>query len=147
MPGESNAWLTELIRAHQAEMAASIAARARQRIPLYAGMPPSQVQAIFERVYQVMAQSLASGDLTVMRAFMQQAIVERLQAGAPAPDLIALIPSLGDEVRAVVDRESATDPRQTAQALRQLQTLISNMRMIVSEINLSLLKTPPPNGG
>ncbi|HMA36473.1 MAG TPA: hypothetical protein VKY74_18595 [Chloroflexia bacterium] len=145
METPTGTWLAELILSHLDELAATLGEAARRDIPLYRAMEPAVVHPLFAALYQVLAQTLAAGDMAPMRTYLQHVTVSRIRDGAAAASFIKLAEISDATVDRLVQRELPHDPAFAAEALRQVHTVSQNVRLILSEINLQLLSQRPPS--
>src|SRR5579859_1610102 len=136
-------WIAELILAHIDELAVEVATIARQTIPLYASLPPDVVKQRFVESYQAQAQTFAQGSMEPLRAYMEPTITARIQSGADAASLIQLVTVLHDGVRRLIEQDRAANPARANEAVRQVETVNKNLRLMFSEINLRYLTKPP----
>jgi hypothetical protein len=120
-------------------------ARLRSQVRWYQTLDPPVLQEMVRQDYQALGEALATNDMVVFRRYVEQSGEARLRAGAPAASLIAGISLLEEEVL-FFWAFGGTDPAGQGESTRQLQSILRNMRMILSGVNLRLLTatTPPP---
>jgi hypothetical protein len=140
----AGAWLSDLIRANLSSLTEYATTVARAQVPWYRSVPPEQLQGMFATTYQILAQTLLSGDIAPMRGHMEQAITERLRQGAPVEDILQLSTLLEAGVADLIRHQPGADPQRVAGAERLLVMTSKNMRLIISGINLRLLSRLPP---
>lgn len=143
MDTPARAWLADLVLHNIDALADELATVARQRFPLYAALPPEQVLPLFVALYQVVAQSLAQADIAPLRTYFEQVTARRIRAGASADGFIQLAAISQEALDRLIARESADNPERAAAARHAYSTIITNTRLILSEINLRLLTHPP----
>jgi hypothetical protein len=132
-------WLSHLMLTNIDELATEVTADARQRVPVYAAMPPQELHAAFITSFQTVAATFATGDLTPMRDHLREIVEERIRTGASATSLIEVISSTRAAIDHLIERESGADEARKAEAKRLSATVFNNMRMIFSEANLRAL--------
>jgi hypothetical protein len=140
----AGAWLSDLIRSNLISLAVNATTVARAQVPWYRNVPPEQLQGLLATSYTMLAQTLLTGDITPMRAYMERAITERLSQGAPVEGILQLSTLLEAGVRDLILRETTADPTRVAAAERLLVMTSKNLRLIISGINLRLLSKLPP---
>ena len=142
MDESTGSWLARLMRANMDELATEVAAAARQRVPVYAAMPPQELHTAFVTSFQTVAETFATGHLTPMRDHLRAIVEERIRTGASATSLIEVISCTRTAIDHLIDRESSAGPDRKAEAKRLSASVFNNMRLIFSEANLRALTQP-----
>jgi hypothetical protein len=135
-------WLAALIQAHIEDLAEALGEAARRDIPFYQAIPPQQVQHLFRALYQAVAATVEAGDLLPMRTHLEQITAARIRAGVAASSYIALVPLSQANLLALIERDGSSDRALKADAIRVVQSIHTNARLMLSEINLRLLSHP-----
>ena len=137
-------WLAQLIQAHLEELAAGLGDAARQQIPLYRALDPALVQLLFTAFYQVLAQTFALNDIMPMRRYLENVTSDRIRDGASAAAFIQLAAIGATQLNLLLAQAAPDDPHLIREATRHLQSVNTQVRLILSEINLHLATHVPP---
>ena len=139
---EGRSQVAEQIERQGEMLVAWAAARANAQIPFYCELPSTAVEQMFRDDFQAIAAVLDAPDLVQLRSYVEASTTQRIVAGAPATVLIAGATLLEDGVRYLIESDSDLDTVAPTEAMRRVQMVVKNMRMIVSGINLRLLTHP-----
>lgn len=143
MDTSTNTWLTELVQTNLDILAARAADAARARVSWYRNIPPERLHTMFATTYGVLAEVFPADNLTPLRLYMDAVITERIRSGATALDLLDVIAIIESELIRLIDAQTDVPAARRLEASRQTTTIIRNMRMILSSINLRLLTQAP----
>ena len=132
-------WLSQLVLTHLDELAREMATEARRTMPIYRAMDPEVVHPLFVALYQVLAQSFAAGDIAPLRFYLERVTADRMRDGASADGFIKLADLSHQGITRLIRQAAAGDPARIADAMRIEQSVNSNARLMLSEINLRLI--------
>ena len=138
--------LPQLILRHSAQLTDRTVEQVRAQVPWYQDQTPDVVRRMVNQDYQMLAQMLQNTDVVTLRAYIEKTGLDRLQTGAQAENLIAVAALMEENVRRLIDTEMLANPTLARDATRRVQSLIRNIRMILSGLNLRRLvgERPPP---
>jgi hypothetical protein len=145
MDGTANSRrVAELIEAHLDQLLEQTGLHVADQVPWYHDLPQLSQNALFRQDYQALIRMLLTDDIAALRTYLDQAIPARLNRGAPATGLITAAGLMEIELGQLVAAEMADDPARAADTMRRVASVIKNMRMIISGINLRLLMQSTP---
>src|SRR5690349_8566389 len=124
--------LPQLILSHCAQLTDRTVEQARAQVPWYQTLAPDLVRRMVNQDYQMLAQMLQNNDVAALRAYIERTGLQRLQTGAQAENLIAVAVLMEENVRRLIDTELLAYPAPARDATRRVQSLIRNIRMILS---------------
>jgi hypothetical protein len=136
-------WLAGLIRTHIDSLAATLGDAAHHSIPVYQAMDQEFVRERFAYFYAAMADTLAGGEMAPLRAYLERVASNRMRHGVAAASFIQLAPITEHSLGVIIEAAATGDAGRVADGMRLVQSMINNTRLILSEINLRLLKESP----
>lgn len=131
--------LTQLILGHSTQLATRTVEQAWAQVPWYRTLSPATLDRMFLSDYQQLAEMLQTNDVMALRTYIEQTGQERLQMGAPAESLIAVAALMEENLRRLIEDDLKAHPVVAREATRRVQTIIRNIRMILSGLNLRRL--------
>ena len=136
-------WLADLILAHLSQLTAQATAHARAQVPWYQAQPEARIHNLLAGDYRALAVALRANDIPGLRVHVERVTQDCIRSGAPAIELIQVAELVEAEVRILIEADLTENSALAADAMRRMQTLTKNIRMIISAINLRLLTNLP----
>jgi hypothetical protein len=147
MEAVPNAWLAALIQSHLDGLALRIATEARRQMPLYRAMDPDLVHSLFLAVYQMLVQTFTSGDLGLVRTFLERIAGDRMRSGASLAGMLALTALFETDTHRLIADHADGHAEQAALAEHQLTIVTTEMRRVFAEIDRHLHRPGPIRPG
>lgn len=135
----TGAWLAQLIRTEQERLITETVEAVRATVPSYDALPTAQLRVIFTQAYTVFALNLETDDMGPWETYFQGALAARQRAGIAPAGMISTIAIVQQQVLALAERHSTTNPIRIVEARSILRATANRLRMLISKLNLAHL--------
>jgi hypothetical protein len=139
-------WIADLIRTHQEQLADQLAGATQQHLPFYAAWERAALARGIGRYFGALAEVFAAADVTPMRTYMEDVTAQRIRQGAGGMDYIWMLQQSEASVLALIAKgaaeHTATPGARTSEANRTVRAVHRSIGLVISEINLRVLREP-----